>query len=284
MKSDLRELFFCVCTVRPPQRFTFTAPEQTSLRDKSGPILLSSRKSGFLGMIISLKSVIIAERLFKCENFTFLMTYKLCQDHLETFFGAIRSQGGFNNNPSAREFKSSFKRLLVKTDISILHNSNWQILDHTSILKPSDEQNIEALFKEKTSLADHDYIHNFECNLTEYAQEVIIYIAGFVTKSISKHLQCAICKQHLFHSESLSHLQIIKSYGVLTNASRDVIEVCMITEKILRSNTNENSEPLNDLPDTVLKFRTHGFEFVPPSSRLSSRRHYLKLVSNSRTS
>ncbi|EFN79710.1 THAP domain-containing protein 9, partial [Harpegnathos saltator] len=103
----------------------------SSLNDQTGPILNSSRKIGFLGMIIALRSTIeIAETLFiKDENFSFLMTYKISQDHIETFFSAIRSRGGFNNNPTAWEFKTVFKHLLVKTDIRILYNTNCQLLD-----------------------------------------------------------------------------------------------------------------------------------------------------------
>lgn len=74
----------------------------SSLSNQGGPILNSSCKTGFLGMIISLKSVVcLAEALFKDENFTFFTTYKLSQDHIETFFSAIRSRGGFNDNPTA---------------------------------------------------------------------------------------------------------------------------------------------------------------------------------------
>jgi len=31
----------------------------------------------------------------------YLLTYKFSQDHIELFFGAVRSTGGFNNNPTA---------------------------------------------------------------------------------------------------------------------------------------------------------------------------------------
>lgn len=87
----------------------------SSLHDQTGPILNSSRKTGFLGMIISLKSTIaIAETLFKNENFTFLMTYKLSQDHIETFFGAIRSRGGFNNNPTAWDLNQHLNDCLLE--------------------------------------------------------------------------------------------------------------------------------------------------------------------------
>lgn len=172
-----------------------------------GPILNSSRKTGFLGMIIALKSTIgIAETLFKHENFTFLMTYKLSQDHIETFFGAIRSRGGFNNNPSAWQFKTAFKRLLVKTDVRILHNSNCQLLDETRIMTLNDnvQQETEQFLDETIFFPDHDYCRNLDNNLSEYAYDVIIYIAGFVSKSIRKCLQCEICKDQLIGSKPLS--------------------------------------------------------------------------------
>jgi hypothetical protein len=36
---------------------------------------------------------------------TYLLTYKLSQDYVETFFGAVRARGGFNNNLNALQFK-----------------------------------------------------------------------------------------------------------------------------------------------------------------------------------
>lgn len=54
-----------------------------------------------------------------------------------------------------------------------------------------------------------------------------------MSKSIRKCLQCVICKDQLIGSKSLSKLQILKCSGVLTDASSDVIEICVISEKIL---------------------------------------------------
>lgn len=61
------------------------------------------------------------------------MTYKLSQDHIETFFSAIRNRGSFYNNPTAW-FKTAVKRLLVKADVRILYNNNCQLLDNTKIM------------------------------------------------------------------------------------------------------------------------------------------------------
>jgi len=48
----------------------------------------------------------------------YLLTFKLNQDHLEIFFSALRSRGGFNNNPNAQQFKAAYKRLMV---IKLMH-------------------------------------------------------------------------------------------------------------------------------------------------------------------
>lgn len=49
--------------------------------------------------------------------FKYLITYRLSQDHLELFFGAIRSKSGYNNNPTARQFEAAYKRLIVKKNL-----------------------------------------------------------------------------------------------------------------------------------------------------------------------
>lgn len=47
-----------------------------------------------------------------------IYTYRFSQDHLEHFFGAIRSKNGSNNNPNSIQFKASYKRLIVQNEIA----------------------------------------------------------------------------------------------------------------------------------------------------------------------
>lgn len=63
----------------------------------------SLRKTAIVGFLLSsLSAVSLFDLLVKKENtLRYLLTYKLSQDHLELFFSAIRSRGGWNNNPSA---------------------------------------------------------------------------------------------------------------------------------------------------------------------------------------
>ncbi|KYN14927.1 THAP domain-containing protein 9, partial [Trachymyrmex cornetzi] len=50
----------------------------------------------------------VAEKLFNESTIEFLLTYKLSQDHIETWFALIRRMNGYNNNPSTKQFQSSF--------------------------------------------------------------------------------------------------------------------------------------------------------------------------------
>lgn len=54
-------------------------------------ILQSSRKTGFIGFIICLQNIFELFLVLKEKGLEYLLSYKLKQDHLETFFSAIRS-------------------------------------------------------------------------------------------------------------------------------------------------------------------------------------------------
>ncbi|KYN18409.1 hypothetical protein ALC57_09284, partial [Trachymyrmex cornetzi] len=95
----------------------------TGLKDANQYILESNRKMGFFGFIVDIKSILeISKSLFQDHNIKYLMTYKLSQDHVETFFSAIRSRGGFNTNPTANQFIAAYKRLLVHADVDITNS------------------------------------------------------------------------------------------------------------------------------------------------------------------
>ena len=91
------------------------------LKDISGkPMYSTRRKTGFVGFLVGIESVKgIFHDLVASEKslLKYLLAYKFSQDHLELFFAAVRSCGGFNNNPTVQQFKSSYKRLLMRSSI-----------------------------------------------------------------------------------------------------------------------------------------------------------------------
>ena len=102
--------------------------------------LIQIAKTGFLGFLICIDSLLIlydALILSGKYNMSFLCTFKISQDHLELFFSKIRSLGGCNNNPSARQFCAAYKKLLVYNDIQDVIRGNCMSLKCVPILTVS---------------------------------------------------------------------------------------------------------------------------------------------------
>ncbi|XP_028396925.1 uncharacterized protein LOC114520792 [Dendronephthya gigantea] len=57
----------------------------------------------------------------------------MSQDHLELFFGAVRACGGWNNNPTTRQFVAAYKQLQMRHNIKGGHR-NCVAQDDTRIL------------------------------------------------------------------------------------------------------------------------------------------------------
>lgn len=89
------------------------------LKYPNGELLLNSqRKTGFLGFLICFNSLMdLKTQLIDNNYIKSLPMYRLSQDHLELFFGSVRSLGGCNNNPTARQFKSTFKKILIRSEV-----------------------------------------------------------------------------------------------------------------------------------------------------------------------
>lgn len=144
------------------------------LTDTAGNKMVSCRrKTGFVGFLVAIKSI---EGIFhdwiEPENspLKYLLTYKLSQDHLELFFGAIRSCGGFNNNPTARQFTAAYKRLLLRSSIKN-GQGNCVIRDATSILHVlEDTCNVNGRF---LSVTDAAIIRKYNLIITQIFRKSI---------------------------------------------------------------------------------------------------------------
>ena len=78
----------------------------------------TQRRTGLIGFICNIQSLDTLFIGLQKMNISYFLTYKISQDHLELFFGKIRSRLGCNNNPTVRQFIAAYKRLLVHNDIS----------------------------------------------------------------------------------------------------------------------------------------------------------------------
>lgn len=225
----------------------------------------SNRKTGFIGFLVCISSVLhMYSKLVGTQTHTpvlkFLPLYKCSQDHLEMFFSAIRSRGGWNNNPTARQFVAAYKRLLIHSEIRESEKGNCMSLEEIPILTFS-SSNVEdhinctseqwqlVSMENSAATPDHDYFAT-GTYLSEVAIHIVVYIAGFVVRHLEKRLNCEPCLSVLrgdgsHVAYSLTHR---KSRGWLVLPSNDVVDICVCAEKVFRCHTTGNSKvPLKNL-------------------------------------
>lgn len=79
--------------------------------DKGTPMYNTKRKTAFIGLLCDIHTIeAVYTSLVKQDppRLKYLLTYKLSQDHIELFFGAVRASLGCNNNPTVRQFTSDY--------------------------------------------------------------------------------------------------------------------------------------------------------------------------------
>ena len=210
----------------------------------------SRRKAGFVGLIMNIKSLQnIFDVYVRTGPLKFLITYKLSQDHLELFFGSIRSRLGCNNNPTAKQFASSYKRLLVHGVMEGLQGNCFPQDDTQVICRDIINSSLESNQKDDIKkvrahydLVDHEWDHDYVTSLTkimdlsDFQESVTEYIAGFVIRQVSKSLDCEVCCQAVLSQTNCYPLKLVnlKDKGGLVRASKDVIQVCTCAELCLQ--------------------------------------------------
>lgn len=176
----------------------------------------------------------------------YLLTYKLSQDHIELFFSAVRSKGGCNNNPTARQFEAIYKGLLLHFSIKGSKHANVMSLDNISILgctyvntltksncgELMEENDDYLKYTNETKNIIQSTIQSWK--LTPYVCDIVAYISGFVVKTLKKCVVCLECVKIMECDEVISLLQQRKQYGNLTKASRFVINLCQEAEWCVR--------------------------------------------------
>ena len=98
-------------------------------------LITSRRKTGFLGFLLDFSSVQgIFEETVLTGDLKYLLTYKLSQDHLETYFGGVRAKNGTCDNPTTVQFKQSMQKLFLKTQGNVVKGENTILQDETELL------------------------------------------------------------------------------------------------------------------------------------------------------
>lgn len=180
----------------------------------------SRKKTPFIGFMAGIRSMQgLFDSLVKSEapKLKYLLTNKLSQNHLQLFFCAVRSANGSNNNPTARQFASTYKRPLVRHEIQG-QNGNCTAQGKTPILFVSSakpcikagnlDKELECrdvlLFRkydleERQPCKDeHDYCDAPNISkLSSVKHAAIGYIAGYVVRMAKRRTPCPECQAAL---------------------------------------------------------------------------------------
>lgn len=217
-------------------------------------LIETGRKTGFLGFIICMNSLLAMYDFLICKKkiLKYIPGHKICQDHLELFFGLIRAHGGHNDNPTSQQFQAAFKKVIVQNELSDVVSGNCQVLDRITILSCSSTKRHSAtellnatiqrrqLLSEETVehsyvVSEHDYCASFE-HISDFGSRAVAYIAGYVANKLGSKLMCAHCSEALFSTSGAADTAFIqrKSRGALHYPSKSVLEICKKSESLLR--------------------------------------------------
>ncbi|ELT87842.1 hypothetical protein CAPTEDRAFT_208146 [Capitella teleta] len=237
-------------------------------------IISTNRKTGFVGFCVCIESLMNLYNMLTLPpfNLKFVCTYKLSQDHLELFFGKIRRQFGYNNNPTVTQFISAFKTHIVHSDVQDILRGNYLTLevDAVPILTVSSHRvshetpSMIAINESRPMLSTPDtevQSSSSECSssnsalMSAHVGKICAYIAGYVVYKLQKSIQCDLCNAALTASDCSSPVYDLirkKSMGSLTFPSQDVLKICMLSEKMFRSNVSSSHQELNNYKITHL--------------------------------
>ena len=205
-----------------------------SLKDTAGiPLIKGPRQRFVIGFSISALSIIaISKSLLHRESspFDYIPTYRFSQDTLEMFFSKIRGRFGWNNNPTALQFKYAMRSLLLKNKVEAPNTANC-------VLSVENEVGTSSV-KVDSSVSSLLQSSNI------WRSDVLQYISGYIVRKILQVIDCPDCTEALFCNpddySNRNNLSLIscKKYGTLLTPSSSVVKVVSCTDKLVRRELN----------------------------------------------
>lgn len=161
------------------------------------------------------------------------------------FFSCIRQRGGWNNNPSALQFRYAYRSLLLHADIKPAATGNVmpdlggistlpRQRAHSNEDDPEEAESPELAAA--NAVADHDYT-SLGYGVSNFSSEIVQYIGGFIVRAVCKRISCTSCTEMLIEHKVTSILIFIRNNGGLIMPSPLVHHVLHTAEHIMRCNS-----------------------------------------------
>lgn len=201
MKSYISELKYQVKTRRITKK-------RVTMKISKKNVVNTICKTGFIGFIICAESLKhLYNTLVETNVLQYIATYRLSQDHLELFFGIIRRQGGFNNNPNVKQFRGIYRKALGHLELRSSFSGNCIPLDNFPLLTCTSA--VECINQTAQRNLDDDRIMTIS-DLSQSSQKIKKYQ---VTKFKSRVRVQLIKKNKILLSDSIMETNV----GILSN-------------------------------------------------------------------
>lgn len=201
-----------------------------------------NRKMGFHSLIINLRNVLyLFNDYVKNGLLEYLPMYRLGQDPLELFFASVRSKLRYNDNPTARQFQTMYRKLLIRTELGTRKIGTYDgPLDQILTVNDSPVEKINNTTPKHLLL--HDFYRYDEENLPELlecSKNIAINIAGFIAYSLKNKMKCGVCISAILDDKINfdSSLIIItqKLRREFSYPTKDVVKIVLVCERLLRT-------------------------------------------------
>lgn len=177
-------------------------------------MVTSGGKTGFIGFLTCIQSIRkLYHYLVDEQRLSVLPMYRLSLRHLELFFHNVRSHYGIYN-PSAKQFKAYYQKLLPYLEIHTNDDGDYVRLQHIPVMHCSsavDTINATTIrrplvedLKDDFRNSDHSYLEKVFTtisNFSVYAEEIIENLSRNVVTTLLKKLKCEDCVGALLTDE-----------------------------------------------------------------------------------
>jgi len=225
------------CVLRDSRNFLL------SLQDSNGTAIIKTRRrTCIIGFCATIDSVLYMIDRFVLSgesvngvNIRYLLTYRMSQDHVETYFSVIRRRGGWNNNPTALQFTYAYRATLSHLGVIPSTNANVAVLSSDDIAC-AEIIAYDADADDEMFTSDDVVTELTLPRLSNYVDDVCEYIAGFVVRRLLAKLKCTNCRQLLLAlpDELAGAFLQLRDKGGLVKPAPNVTAVVRAAEKHIR--------------------------------------------------
>lgn len=227
--------------------------KKLSLKPFGTPMIASASKVGLKGMLINIENIkSIYTEFVETGILDHFSSRRICQCPLESLFSRCRSHSmlGSNTKPTAFQFRSLFRKILINNEItgSVFGNciDNLDILQLSSNIpkrttySPNNMQEVEMLnyILDTPPEIEQDQINpHIEMELGplyNISEENVgvAYVAGLIEKNTKSNTKnnCELCANVFTENEKLSGGLPIQNFG---NPCRSTFEICTLAHQVL---------------------------------------------------